>query len=145
MPVHEPVVLRFVIRAAAGSDGLRDQFVHLPVIFAGKGDQHFRALVGISDGVWGERFKFSVGQQHDVGVLAHDHARPVSSENWALKSKPSLPKNSFALGSSLTGRLTNTFVVLFVLMISIGLGCHLFVFVRFIYNISRRCQIHSSG
>src|SRR6266487_3335069 len=50
---------------------------------------------------------------------------PASSENWALKLKPSLPKNSFAFGRSLTGRLTNIFVVLFVLIISIGSIDHL--------------------
>src|SRR5215471_20212769 len=39
----------------------------------------------------------------------------VLSVNWALNLKPSLPKNSFALGRSLTGRLTN--ILVFVLMI----------------------------
>src|SRR5258705_11412536 len=50
---------------------------------------------------------------------------PASSENWALKLKPSLPKNSFAFGRSLTGRLTNILAVLFVLIISIGSIDHL--------------------
>src|SRR5262245_14893624 len=40
---------------------------------------------------------------------------PVSSVNWALKLNPSLPKNSLALGRSLTGRLTNILVFVLIL------------------------------
>src|SRR5215831_17406353 len=40
---------------------------------------------------------------------------PVSSVNWALKSNPSLPKNSLALGRSLTGRLMNILVFVLIL------------------------------
>jgi hypothetical protein len=58
--VHEPIVLGFVVSAAAGSDCCRNQFVHLTPVLTGERDQCFRAFVGVCDRAWSERLKFGV-------------------------------------------------------------------------------------
>src|SRR5262249_6095512 len=72
---------------AARGDRLRDQLVHLAAVLTGKRNQHLRALRGITDGIGSELLELGVGQQHDVGALAHDHACPRVVGELGIETK----------------------------------------------------------
>ena len=74
MGVHEPIVLRIIVGAAASGDRLSHQLVNLRLAFTGQRDENFRAPGRIADFFRREFLELGVREQHDVDVRAHNHA-----------------------------------------------------------------------
>jgi hypothetical protein len=74
MGVHEPIVLRIIVGAAASGDRLSHQLINLRLAFTGQRDENFRAPGSVADFFRREFLELGVRKQHDVDVRAHNHA-----------------------------------------------------------------------
>src|SRR5437870_11709327 len=72
--VHEAVVLRIHGVLSAGGDGLVHHFVNLRSAAAREREERLRVLRRIAELPPRERLEEGLTEQHDVGLLADDHA-----------------------------------------------------------------------
>src|SRR5207248_10277843 len=72
--VHEAVVLRIHGVLSAGGDGPVHHFVHLRSAAAREREERLRVLRRIAELPPRERLEEGLTEQHDVGLLADDHA-----------------------------------------------------------------------
>ena len=72
--VHEAVVLRIHGVLSAGGDGLVHHSVHLRPAAAREREERLRVLRRIAELPPRERLEERLAEQHDVGLLADDHA-----------------------------------------------------------------------
>src|SRR4051812_48203003 len=79
--VHEAKVLRFVVRRASRSKGLRDEIIDLLTTLATQRNQHLHRLSRIANGLGGEAAELVMRRQHDGDrVTDNDTGRTVARE-----------------------------------------------------------------
>src|SRR5262245_2327031 len=75
--VHEALILWIHRVLSAGGDGLANHFVHLGPALARKCEESLTLRGGVAQAASGERLEERLEQEHDVRLVADDHASGV--------------------------------------------------------------------